>query len=117
MIILNIPGNLKSSWKSKGLSDKVIKSPTASGNSLAPALSYVDRKIRVTFTGSCLKQDKNAFAHGKAVNIFIAYEISVSTPGYDDYPVLERCLFGQNVIFFGVGMSSSIHFDNKEKIF
>ena len=67
MIILNIPGNLKSSWKSKGLSDKVIKSPTASGNSLAPALSYVDRKIRVTFTGSYLKQDKNAFAHGKAV--------------------------------------------------
>ena len=36
-----------SEWKSKGLSDEVIKPPTSSNNSLVPALSYFGNKIRV----------------------------------------------------------------------
>ena len=40
------------SWKSKGLSDETIKSPSTSDNSLAPSLSYYDTKTRVNFTGS-----------------------------------------------------------------
>ena len=47
--------NYISSWKSKGLSGESIKPPTTSDNSLTPA-SYYDYTIRVTFTGSCLKQ-------------------------------------------------------------
>ena len=35
------------SWKSKGLSDEVIKPPNKPLNSLARALSYIGNKIRV----------------------------------------------------------------------
>ena len=73
-------GNTKciSSWKSKGLSDAIIKPPTTSDNSLAPALSYIGNKTRVKFDGGCLKQDKITFIHGTIVNIYIVYEISFS---------------------------------------
>ena len=44
------------SWKSQGLSAKTIKS---SNNSLTPTLNYYDDfKVRVKFTGICLKQPK-----------------------------------------------------------
>ena len=41
------------SWQSKGLSTKNIDPPTTS---LSPSINYVGNKIRVKFTGSCLKQ-------------------------------------------------------------
>ena len=45
-----------SSWKSKGLSNKVIKSPN---NSLTPTLGYAGKIMYVEFNESCLtKQDK-----------------------------------------------------------
>ena len=47
-----------SSWKYKGLSAESIKPPTASDNSLTPALNYYGTKTRVKFTGSCLEQPK-----------------------------------------------------------
>ena len=46
------------SWKSKGLSGKTIKPPATIENSLTPRLNYYGTKIRVKFTGSCLKQPK-----------------------------------------------------------
>ena len=52
-------------WKSKGLSDEVIKPPTPSDNSLAPASSYIGNKTRVIFYGSCLRRDKVTFTHGE----------------------------------------------------
>ena len=58
-----------SSWKSKGLSAESIKLPTTSDNSLTPALNYYGTKTRVKFTGSCLKQSKISYTHGKVVNI------------------------------------------------
>ena len=45
-----------SSWKSEGLSVESIKPPTTSDNSLTPALNYYGTKLKVKFTGSCLKQ-------------------------------------------------------------
>ena len=57
--------NYISLWKSKGLSAENIKPPTTSGNSLTPELSYYDYNIRVTFTGSCLKQSKITYTHEK----------------------------------------------------
>ena len=83
-----------SSWKSKGLIDESIKLLAASNNSLALSLSYVGTKIRERFDGSCLKEDKITFTHGKTVNIYIVYEINVWDHGYDDYPALEKCFFG-----------------------
>ena len=137
-----------SEWKSKGLSDEIIKPPT-SNNSLAPKLSYVGNGIRVTFNGSCFKQDTLPYTRGTIVNKCIFYELS-SNLNYNQNITLENCFFGavklinnadinkykypghgtefdghgsflfpsggfgQNVIIFGVNMSSSLHVDNKK---
>ena len=142
--------NYISSWKSKGLSAESIKPPTTSDNSLTPALSYYGTKTRVKFTGSCLKQSKISYTHGKVVNIYIIYELGASSSHNND-PTRKNCLFGavfliknadidkygyscygigfdrrssfpfpggrfgQNVLIFGVDMSSSVHIDNKKK--
>ena len=139
-----------SSWKSKGLSAESIKPPTTSDNSLTPALNYYGTKTRVKFTGSCLKQSKISYNHGKVVNIYIVYELGASNSHNND-PMLKYCLFGavtlnknadidkygysgygigfdrrssfsilgnrfgQNVLIFGVDMSSSARINNKKK--
>ena len=82
-----------SSWKSKGLSAESIKPPKTSDNSLTPELSYYGTKTRVKFTGSCLKQPKISYTHGKVVNIYIVYELGASSSHIND-PRLKNCLFG-----------------------
>ena len=72
------------------MSDESIKPLSASNN---PLLNYVGTKIRVEFKGSCLKQDKVSFNHGKIVNIYIVYEINKNF-NISSYPTLENCLFG-----------------------
>ena len=49
-------------------------------------------KIRVKFTGSCLKQDKVIFNHRKVVNIYIIYEFGASSSSSSD--TLKKILFG-----------------------
>ena len=52
-------------WQSKGLSNENIDPPTTS---LSPLIYYDGDKIRVKFTGSCLKQsNKPTYTHGKIV--------------------------------------------------
>ena len=58
-----------SSWISKGLSNESITPPSAANNFLTPSLNYLGTKIRVKFSGSCLKQDTITYTHGKIVNI------------------------------------------------
>ena len=136
------------SWQSKGLSNENIDPPTTS---LFPSINYVGNKIRVKFTGSCLKQsNKLTYTHGKVVNIYIVYELGASTSNDND-ATLKNCLFGavnltknadidkygysdygirfdrrgnfsfpsgefgQNILIFGVDMSSSAHIDNKKR--
>ena len=137
-------------WKSKGLSTETIKPPTTSDNSIAPKLNYYGNKVRVKFTGSCLKQPKISYTHEKVVNTYIIYELGAST-SHDNDPTLKICLFGavtlaknanvdkyknsgygigfdrrssfsfpssgfvQNLLIFGVDMSSSAHIDNNKK--
>ena len=64
-----------------------------SSYSITLKLSYSGTKTRVELSGSCLKQDKITYIHGKIVNIYIVYEI---TKNYDisTYPALKNCLFG-----------------------
>ena len=62
------------SWQSKGLSRESIKSPKTSDNNVNPRLSYNDTKIKVQFTGSCLKQPKFTFTH-----VYIVYELGASS--------------------------------------
>ena len=126
-------------------SDENITAPTTPHYKLNPKLSYFSTKTRLDFRGSCLKQDKTIFNHGKIVNIYILYELYSNTTS-----TLVNCLFGavsltknadidkykysgygiafdkngvysvgnwfdRNVIIFGVNMSSSAHVDNKGK--
>ena len=77
-----------SSLKSKGLSAESIKPTTTSDNSLTPILNYYGTKTRVKFTGSCLKQSKISYTHGKVVNIYIVYELGASSSHNND-PTLK----------------------------
>ena len=81
------------SWQSKGLSNESIKSPTTYDNSLNPRLGYYGTKIRIQFTGSCLKKSKFTFTHEKIVNIYIVYELGASTSHSSD-PTIKNVLFG-----------------------
>ena len=74
------------SWQSKGIS-----------NSLNPRLTYYGTKIRVQFTGSCLKQLKFTFTHKKVVSIYIAYELGASSSHISD-PTLKNCLLGAGTL-------------------
>ena len=85
-------GNYIYFWKSKGLSDENITAPTTSDYKINPQLSYFGTKTRLEFKGSCLKQDKITYDHGKIVNIYIAYEISKNF-NISSYSTLENCLF------------------------
>ena len=83
-----------SSWKSKGLSAATIKPPTTSDNSPTATINcYYASKVRVKFTGSCLKQSVISYTHRKIVNIYIFYELCTSTSNNND-PTLKNCLFG-----------------------
>ena len=78
--------------QSKGLSNENIDPPTTS---LSPSINYVGNKIRVKFTGSCLKQsNKISYIYGKIVNIYIVYEINKKDNTIISDPTLENCLFG-----------------------
>ena len=81
------------SWQSKGLSNESIKSPAASDSSLNPILSYNDTKMKVEFTGSCLKQPKFTFTHKEVVNIYIVYELGASS-SYSSDSTIKNSLFG-----------------------
>ena len=79
------------SWQSKRLSTENIDPPTTS---LFPSINYVGNKIRVKFSGSCLKQsNKLTYTHKKIVNICIVYERGASSSDAND-PTQESCLFG-----------------------
>ena len=75
------------------MSGESIKPPSTSTNILNTLLNYIRTKIRVEFKGSCLKQNKISFNHGKILNICIVYEINKNFD-ISSYPALENCLFG-----------------------
>ena len=138
-------------WQSKGLSDERISSIKRSDYGITPYLSYDGTKTIAEFNGSCLKQDKITYNHGKVVNIYLVYEIVGGYSSDDNYPTLQNALsgaikltknadidkygysgygigfdrrssfsfpgggFGQNIIIFGVDMSSSTKIDNRKK--
>ena len=52
-----------------------------------------NHKITPEFNGSCLKQDKVTYNHGKIVNIYIVYEINKNY-NISSYPTIGNCLFG-----------------------
>ena len=83
---INTVGHI-SGWKSKGLYNESIKTPSTSNNFLNPLLNYVVTNIIVKLSGSCLKQNAALYNHGRIVNIYIAYEISKNY-NISSYPTL-----------------------------
>ena len=83
-----------SSWTSKGLSNESITPFSAPSNFATPSLNYLGTKIRVKFSGSCLKQYKITYTHGEIVNIYIVHEINKKDNTIISDPTLEICLFG-----------------------
>ena len=75
------------------MSDENITASNTSDYDLNPELRYFGCKRRVEIKGSCLKQDKITYDHGKIVNINIAYEISKNY-NISDNTTLDNCLFG-----------------------
>ena len=65
-------GNCIHFWLSKRLPDENITVLTTSDYSLNPQLSYFSTKTKVGFKGSCLRQDKIKYNHGKIVHFYIA---------------------------------------------
>ena len=66
-VITNSNAKYISSWQSKGLSDVNIKPPATNDYKLHPKVIYYGTETRLEFRGSCLKQDKSIFNHGKIV--------------------------------------------------
>ena len=64
--------NSISQWKSKGLSDEVIKPPD---NSLAPTPGYDNKRMYLVSDGNCLKQDEVTYSHEKLLNIYTVYDL------------------------------------------
>ena len=85
------------SWKSKGLSDETIRPYATSNNSLTPLIDYYGSKIRVKFTGSCLKQPNLSYTHGRILNIYIVYELGAST-SHNKGPALKSCLLVEIIL-------------------
>ena len=84
------------SWQSKGISNESIKPPTTSNNSLNQRLSYNGTKVKVQFTIYNLqlfKTTKIYVTHKKLVNIYIVYELGVSSSNVND-PTIKNGLFG-----------------------
>ena len=75
------------------MSAESINPTTTPDNSLTPVINYYGTKTSIKFTGSCLKQLKNSYTHGKAVNIYNVYELGASSSHNND-PKLWNCLFG-----------------------
>ena len=76
------------------MNDESIKAPITSNKFLDPSLDFVGTKMRVKFSGDCLKEKKITFNHRKVVNAYIVYEIERSV-NISSYPTLENCLFGE----------------------
>ena len=79
------------SQQSKGLSTETIDPPNTS---LSLLIDYVGNKIRVKFTGCCLRQsNKLTCIHRTILNIYIVYKLDASSSHVND-TTLKNCLFG-----------------------
>ena len=86
------PYNVIFSWKSKGVSNEIIKAPKSNNNIVSPIVD-IATKENVKFNGSCLIENKITYTPQTIVNIYIFNEITKNNP-INSYPILENCLFG-----------------------
>ena len=81
--------------KSKGISDKSIKPPSTSDNSLNPGMTYIaGAKTQVKFDGSSLKQDRVTITPKTIINFYIVHEVNIWPFKLNSKFALLNCLFG-----------------------
>ena len=68
-----------------------FKPPDTGNKSLSPKLLWNKSKVRLTFTGSCLKQDNTL---NNVVNLSIVYELDRWSQDLNAKFTLKDCLFG-----------------------
>ena len=68
--------------------------PYTTSKSLSPKLVLYNSEIRLTFKGTCLKQDKATFTSKIKVNLFVAYELDTWSKDLSTDFTLTNCLFG-----------------------
>ena len=77
------------------MSNEKIKPPHAANKSFSPKLVWMNNsKIRLRFTGTCLKQYKATFTPNNAVNLYIVYELDRWSQDLNVKCTLKDCLFG-----------------------
>ena len=75
------------------MANENITAPNTSDYKLNREFRLFGNKAKEELNGSCFKQDKTTYDHGKILNIYIVYEISKNI-NISDYPTLEKPLFG-----------------------
>ena len=76
------------------MSDEKINSIKTPDYRNTPKLNYYGTKTRVwKFNGSCSKQDKITYTHGKTLSIYIVYELTGSNSDDKD-PTVKNHLLG-----------------------
>ena len=89
---LNVKTDTISSSKSNGLSGETIEVPSTSN--IGPIADFCGGgKLRVKLVGGYLKQLKVSNIQKTIVNIYIVYELGVSSSHNND-PTLKNCFFG-----------------------
>ena len=79
-------------WKSKGLSNEILKVGSTTNNTLTPSVNYYGDKVGLRFTGNVLQQKAVTCSHKKVVNNCVVYEID-NFQNVDNYPTLRNALF------------------------
>ena len=90
-------GYQKHRWKSNESiisPGESINLPSGWNNSLAPAINYIDTKIRLKFVGICLKRYQVAYRYKKVVSIYVIYEENLWENAQGADFTLGNSLFG-----------------------
>ena len=86
--------NRRFSWRSKGMREKIIKTPFPSGNSFTPKMIYDYGEINIKFYGFCLRQYYISFIHRNVVNSYIVYQLDTWLKYLNRDIRLVNCSFG-----------------------
>ena len=76
------------------MSNEKLKPPYTANKNLSPKLVWNKSRVKLRFTGSCLKQDKVAFNPSNLVNLFIVYELDRWSRNLNAKFTHKNCLFG-----------------------
>ena len=68
----------------------------------------INSKVRLRFTGSCLKQDKATFTPNIVVNLYIVYELNILSQDLNTKFTLKDSLFGSGKITKNISKDFSV---------